>query len=347
MKSKFLYLILSLFIFTACDKGSDPEPSSGFTMTDYILVGNEGAFGGESASLTVVNRVNGTLTQNAFSAANNGAVIGDLLQSMERRNDEIYLVVNNSEKIEVVDVKDLTSKRVISGFESPRYIHFTSDSKAYVSNLMSNHIDVINPLTGVFSDPIPTPNFIEKMKEYDGELWCTAAGSDHIYFLDLATDQISDSLKLSAGVSEIAIDENNDFWVLAQGSFSVPLIEPAIYRIDADSKEILDTFNFPEGTGYGGSLEMSADKKSVLYLVGGKLYRMSISATSLPNSPFISKPSVSFYALNVNPSSGEIALTNAVDYSQTGHIYFFKATGESIDDFNTGIIPHSVLWVNK
>lgn len=349
MKSKLLYLALATLIFSSCKKDDNPEPTvtPPTTTTDFIIVGNEGVFGGETASLTVINREDTTLNQNVFAEANNGAVLGDVLQSMILRNGEIYLVVNNSGKIEVVDTADFSCKRIISGFASPRYMHFASDSKAYVSNLFANHIDVIDPVNGTFTNSIATSNYIEKMEEYNGELWCTAPGSDKLYFLNLSTDQISDSITLSLGVSEIGMDANNDFWILAQSTYSSPSVEPAIYHLDGDTKEILGTFTFPVGTGYGGTLEMSADKESVLYIIGGKLFKMPTSATVLPDSPFISKFPVSFYAINVNPDNGEIALTDAVDFSQAGHIYFYTASGELIDDYETGIVPHSVLWVKK
>ncbi len=349
MNSKFLYLALATVTFTSCVKDDNPEPvvTPPTTATDYIVVGNEGAFGGETASLTVINREDTTLNQNVFAEANNGAVLGDVLQSMNLRNGEIYLVVNNSGKIEVVDTSDFSSKRIISGFASPRYMHFASDSKAYVSNLFANRIDVIDPVYGTFTNSIATSNYIEKMKQYNGELWCTAPGSDKLYFLNLSTDQISDSLTLSLGVSEIGMDGNNDFWILAQSTYSTPSIEPAIYHIDGDSKEILGTFIFPTGTGYGGILEMSADKESVLYVMGGELFKMSISASVLPDLPFISKFPASFYALNVNPDNGEIALTDALDFSQGGHVNFYTSEGQMIDDYETGVGPHSVLWVKK
>lgn len=344
---KIHYLLFAALILTACESDDDNEPDFPEATTDYILIGNEGAFQGESASLTQVDLDNNTLNQNAFSAANNEAQLGDVLQSMVHRNEEIYLVVNNSGKIEVIDDETLVSKRVISGFTSPRYMCFSSDNKAYVSNLFSNTIDIINPQNGTFSGSIPTTNAIEKMKIHNGEMWCTAPGSNHLYFLDLATDAISDSLTLSAGVSEIAKDANSDFWVMALGTFNEPIVEPAIYKIDGDSKAILDTLAFPEGTGYGGSMEISADGQSVLYLIGGDLYQMPITAEALPAESFIADASVSYYALNVNPVNGEIGLTNAADFSQSGSAYFFTSEGELIDEYPTGIVPHSILWVDE
>lgn len=94
-------------------------------------------------------------------------------------------------------------------------------------------------------------------------------------------------------------------------------------------------------------MEMSGDKESVLYILGGSVYQMSTSATSLPTSPFISDPAIYYYALNVNPENGEIALTNAMDFSQTGYVYFYASSGQLIDDYEAGIVPHSVLWVKK
>jgi len=198
---------------------------------------------------------------------------------------------------------------------------------------------------GTYTSLINTGFWVEKMLAFNDEIWCTAPDKDKVFFLNPNTNAITDSLTLSLGVNDLGIDANNDFWILSQSVWNEPSIEPALHHVDGETKELLATYTFPTGTGFGGSLEMSNDKQSVLYLIGGKVYKMAITATSLPSEPFIEKSGGSFYTISVNDEKSEIALTDALDYSQSGKVYFYNFTGVELDSYATGILSRSVLWL--
>ena len=51
----------------------------------------------------------------------NGTPLGDVVQSITQFNNNAYVVVNNSNKIEVIDITNFSSIATITGFTSPRY----------------------------------------------------------------------------------------------------------------------------------------------------------------------------------------------------------------------------------
>ncbi len=345
MKFNYLLCALALILFS-CSSDDDTElPVVNPDSENLILIGNEGAFMGNSASLTLVDRDVNEATQNVYSSANEDAELGDVTQSLYQFNDEIYVVVNNSSKIEVLDENNFTTKRTIVGLESPRYMLFESADKAYVSDLYEVGIHIVNPTNGTYTSFINTPFPIEHMVDYNGEIWCSATGNDKVYFLDSTTDMVSDSLELTYGVNEIVQDENNDFWILSRGdAFGTPVIAAVLHKVDGDSKAVVSSYTLPLSPGYGESMAMSSNKEDVLFIMDGKIFKMGIDETTLPALPFIEKTS-SFYSLSVNTANGEIAATDAFDYSQSGKVYFFTANGVDIDNYSTGIVPHSVLWL--
>jgi|SRR5690554_1600893 len=345
MKVNYLLFALALMLFSC---NSDDDQPTGVTVPEtegVILVGNEGSFMADNASLTLVDRGAETATQNVYASANDDAELGDVLQSMYAYQNEIYVVVNNSGKIEVLDKSNLTSKRTISGMSSPRFMLFESADKAYVTDLYDNGIHIVNPSTGTYSSLINTGFWIEHMISHNNEIWCSAPNKDKVFFLDAGTQLFTDSLTLSQGVSDMGMDANNDFWIMSQGTWSEPYVEPAIHHVDGDTKALIASYDFPAGTGFGGNLAMSGDKQSVIYLLEGKIYKMDITATSLPGNPFIEKSGSWFYTLSVNGKTGEIAATDALDFSQAGKVYFYTSGGEEIDNYATGIAPRSVLWL--
>ena len=345
MKINYLLFAFALFLF-ACKSDDDNSQPPVVTPAgaELILVGNEGGFMAGNAELTLINRDSATVYQNVYASSNNDEELGDVLQSMYVHQNDIYLVLNNSGKVEVVDRNNFENKRTISGMSSPRYMLFVNDQKAYVSDLADNGIHVVNPSNGTYTSMINTETWIEHMVAHNGEVWCTAPNTDKLYFLNMDDETFSGNVTLSQGVSDIGKDKNNNFWVMSQGTWSEPYIEPAIHHINGSTKEVVATYSFPTGTGFGGNLTMSADGEHVLYLLNGKIYKMSISATELPSQPFIEKSGVFFYTLSVNGDSGEIALTDAVDFSQTGKVYFYNADGTAKDSYEAGVVPRSVLW---
>ena len=343
MKFNYLFVALGLLLFS-CSSDDDTTPL--LTESDnLILISNEGAFFGNSASLTLVNREESIATQNIYYDANEEAELGDVAQSMYEYNDEIYVVVNNSGKIEVIDADNFTAKRTISGLASPRYMLFESADKAYVSDYSAKGIHVVNPTNGTYQTFINGGFWVEHMIAFNNQIWCSAPDKDKVFFLDPLSQTFTDSLTLSHGVSDMGIDANNDFWIMSQGSYNEPIIEPALHHIDGNTKEIIATYSFPSGTGFGGNLTMSGDKQSVLYLMGGKIYKLVITDATLPTIPFIEKSVGGFYTLTVNKENGEIAATDAFDFSQAGRVYFYAATGNAIDNYATGIAPRSVVWL--
>src|SRR5437899_2952405 len=66
-----------------------------------VLVTNEGGFGSANGDVTYYNS-NGSLQQAIFKAVN-GSFAGDVLESIAIDGDAGYLVLNGSNKIEVID----------------------------------------------------------------------------------------------------------------------------------------------------------------------------------------------------------------------------------------------------
>ena len=115
-----------------------PVPGQG------LFIANEGNFQYGNASLSFYDIASGTVENEVFIRAN-GQKLGDVAQSMTMHDGTLWIVVNNSHVIFAVDPVTFKEKGRITGFTSPRYIHFISDEKAYVTQLWDNRIFIVNP----------------------------------------------------------------------------------------------------------------------------------------------------------------------------------------------------------
>jgi len=119
-----------------------------------VWVLNEGLFNFGNASISICDAAGQVLENNAYSSRN-GEPLGDILQSAAVEEDKVYLVLNNSGKVVVVD-KMLNKLSEITGFESPRYWLDISPETALVSDLYSDQIAIVDKNAGSIIGQINT-----------------------------------------------------------------------------------------------------------------------------------------------------------------------------------------------
>src|SRR5688572_24191989 len=99
---RYMLVLLTVFsvTFSSCD---DDDNNSSGKFEKGIFVVNEGNFLDADGTVSHINEDNGTVTQDLFGSVNNGLALGDVVQSMTIDEDLAYIVVNNSNKMEVVN----------------------------------------------------------------------------------------------------------------------------------------------------------------------------------------------------------------------------------------------------
>src|SRR6218665_160788 len=129
MKNIFL-LFAFCFSLSACKHENQSSP----VEKEGLVIVNEGNFGWGNADLSVYNPQTGEITNNVFQTAN-GVLLGDVAQSAILRDSLVYVVLNNSAKIEVLYRANFERKQTINiAGSSPRYMLFLNDSIVLVSD---------------------------------------------------------------------------------------------------------------------------------------------------------------------------------------------------------------------
>ncbi len=301
-----------------------------------VYITNEGNFQFGNATVSYYNIADSTVAEDIYEAANNNP-LGDVCQSMYLFNGKAYIVVNNSGKVAVVNAVTFTEEATISGLASPRYFLPASNSKAYITDLTSNTVSVVNLNDNTVSGSIAIPGWTEEMATVYGKVFVTNEKSDKVYVINSASDLVEDSIQIGYSSNSIKEDKNGKLWVLCAGS-ETDAVYASLHRINPVTNQVEQSFQFPNHSDVPWKLDIN-QHNDTLYFINGSVFQMPVTAATLPATAFIEQGSHNFYGVGIDPNSGEIYVSDAIDYVQRGVVYRYKSDGTLLGSFQAGIIP--------
>ncbi len=326
----------------SCESDKPKQKELGrFNPGSSIWVLNEGGFQVGNASIGQISTADSNYQAEYFKQVNQRP-LGDVLQSATEFNEAVYLVVNNSQKIEVVNPQNMQSIKTIGGFQSPRYFLGVNDSIAYVSDLYADAISVVNLNTGTTLKQIKTSGWTEQLLAHNGFAYIAQPESDYLLQIDLNTHTVADSFALSYGVSEIVMDQNKEIWALCIGD-AAKNIKAGLHRFNPATGMVELSLELDANYLLKG-LQTSPEKDRI-YFLSGDVQSLHISETSLPSLPFYQANGAVFYGLGVHPATGDIWLTNAKDFVQQGSVMQLSKTADLQHETSAGVIPNGFYFV--
>jgi DNA-binding beta-propeller fold protein YncE len=315
-----------------------------------LFIVNEGNFMYGNASLSYYD-IDKKHVENEIFVRANGIKLGDVAQSMTIYNGIGYVAVNNSGVIFTVDVNTFKIIDIITGFTSPRYIHFVNANKAYVTDLYGSKIYILNPATKKISGLIhvsghdSTEQMVQSGKYVFTNCW---SYDNKILVIDSENDMIVDSVTVGIQPNSMVIDKNGKLWVLTDGGY-----QGNPYGHEIPSLFCINTSDFKIEKKIDFQLNDSPSKLCInssldtLYLINKSIWKISTDATELPDAPVIPYKGTMYYGLAVSPENSEIYVADAIDYVQNGKIYRYTAQSVCIDTIDAGVCPSNFCFKLK
>lgn len=328
-------LIVSLaFVAPSCkkDKPEPVVPEIGNGLRVFVV--NEGPFLSGNASVSAYSPYSKQVDADYFGTQNQGAKLGDVAQSILRHKEEYFIVVNNSGTIVVCD-RSFRKTGEISGLSSPRFIQVVNGDEAYVSDFKSNAVTRVNLATRSVIGKIPLPGFTEGMTMHDNYVYVCNSASEYLYRINTQQHQVTDSIRVGYGGSSVVVDRNKRIWVLAGGNFFTGT-PGSLSSIDPVTLEVEKNLVFEAGV-FPSRLCLNASSDTLYFLADG-VRRMSVSENALPGAPFVPSESMSFYALEVNPHTHQVFVSDAIDYVQQSSVIVFSPQGQRVTEFKAGVV---------
>ena len=355
MATKFVrYILLCLIaLFTSCMEWDYAleEKFDTSSSGEGLFICNEGNFQYGNATLSYYDPATKSVQNEVFSRAN-AMKLGDAVQSMTIRDSIGWLVVGNSHVVFAINVNTFKEVGRITNLTSPRYIHFVSDQKAYITQIWDNRIVIVNPKRYEVTGYIEVPNMTmesgstEQLVQWGRYLFVNCwANQNRILKIDTESDQVVAELIVGIQPTSLVLDCNGKLWTVTDGGYEGSAYgceAPALCRIDPEKFEVEQRFDFEMGDS-PSEVQLNGTKDKI-YWLNDDVWEMDVTAEHIPVHPFLPYNGTFYYGLTICPRSGDVYVADAIDYMQQGMVYRYSKERELIDSFYVGIIPGAFCW---
>lgn len=343
---KVCLLIYGMLFIIGCEQGETIAPGNGNndipgSFKPGVFIINEGNFGWGNGSISFFDFTKSKVYNHLFQKAND-RVLGDVPQSIFIMDSLGFIVVNNSGKIEVVNMEDFRSINTINGFTSPRCFLPVSESIAYVSDLYGGSITQVRLDDYTITKTIETGMSTEQMIKIGDEVFVANwAGGNKILVIDIVEGKMVDTIDVIMEPNSMVLDKHQKLWVLCSGGFSNKEM-PGIIRIDPVTREKEKTFRFNVLESSPSHLCINGSGDTLYYLNNG-IFQMPVTETEIPSEPLVQNGKL-FYSIGIDPENGIIYAADAIDYQQKGKVFRYMPEGALKDSFDVDIIPGSFVF---
>lgn len=351
MKKLLFLLLLCGALCTACNDNDGPSYNPDYNIGKTgIYVLNEGNYGSNKASVDFFNADSGKYYRDVYTSANPdlSAGLGDVGNDIQVYGSKLYIVVNQSHKVEVCDAR--TCKRIGQvNIPSPRNICFCGN-RAYVSSYVSEEVTDIGTKGSVYELDTASLNITrtttvgynpEELLCVKGALYVINSGGylypkydSTLMVVNLDSFKVQATVKVCPDPQKLRADRYGQLWIAGNYLCVVNSATGAVQNLKNIVCNNMVAFNDQlyyygvtydeqyQGTYNFGTLNV-VSKEDVGGFVSAEL------KAQLQNP----------YCLMVNYYTGDIYLTDAKNYTSNGMIYCLSPTGVLKWQHTTGDIP--------
>lgn len=335
-------------------------------LTGFWLL-NQGNMGANKASLDLYTFADALYSRNVYPSLNPDVAmdLGDVGNAMRSYGSKLYIVVNCSNKVEVLDLR--TGRR-IGQIDIPNCRDITfSGPNAYVTSY-AGPVEVAEDYAqrGYVArfDTLTLRETGRRTVGYQpdgiaisgGHIFVANSGGYRVpnyertvSILDLETLQPVKEVEITENLCHALADSYGYVWISSRGDYYD--IPSRLYRMDARTMEVDRTFDFPVSAMWlsGDRLfTVSASFNYETFLLDKVFTIVDTKEGRVLTHNFVSDGTEQEirvpYGVAENPETGEIYVTDARTYINPGYLYCFSPEGKLKWKQRTGDVPSSIVF---
>ena len=360
-------LLMGTAVMTSCDPAEDyPETYLQVYSTGAYVVNSGNMYSKIESSLTAIDYASSTATQNVFKAAN-GRSLGNTANDGIVYGNKIYLAVDQSNTIEVIDkktkqsIKQIKTTELLGNAEGAEPRHIIADGGKVYFTTYGGYVAVVDTTDFALQKKWQVGNYPEGLVIGNGNIYVAnsnyGAGGGNISCINLSNDNVE--TKNIEGV-------NNPTSIYYAADVLYVLDNP-VYGPAPDyattGENALRTVSFADGKS-----QKVADGNYAVCVTPGATTRTDVAVVRsyffVLNAPYGGTPSVSVFTAGstqpqaltlsempvspcgifADPLNGHIFVlsyrlgdSGYADYNGNGYVVEYDSTGQKLHEYETGV----------
>lgn len=347
-----------------------PDPDT--SMRGFYLV-NEGNMGSNKCTLDYFDYFTGLYARNFYAERNPNVIkeLGDVGNDIGIYGSKLYVVVNCSHKVEVLDSRTGTRLGQVD-IPNCRYVRFYR-GKAYVSSYVGPVlIDPDAPKGAVYEVDTTSLKVTrkvsvgyqpEEMEIVDDYMYVANSGGYRVpnYDNTVSVIQMVDfkqvqQIPVGINLHRLKKDRYNKLWVTSRGDYQSRPSRMYVLDKRRGYNQMIVTDTLPFGVSnmairgdslyfYSTEWNNYTQSNTITYGI------VDVRTKQLVSSNFITdgteKEITIPYGIAVHPETGDILVTDAKNYVSSGTLYCFDRQGRKKWSVRTGDIPAHITFLKR
>lgn len=344
-----------MFFLFSCKKEkpviADSIVASNSGLKNGMMVLCEGLFQQNNATISWVNFADGS-SDDLFFTNKTERFLGDTGNDLKQYGGKVYVVVNVSSTIEVLDKSTGSSIKQISMMngaiaKQPRSIVFHG-SNAFIT-CFDGYVDVLDTVSLIITQGIQVGANPEGLSISNNKLYVANSGGlnspnvdSTVSVINLSSLQEIQKITVGKNPGSVVTDSQGDVYVISRGNYST--IPSRMVRINSQTDAVETTFSF-DASGIekiGSNLLISyynySTSSSNIALFDA-VSETIINSTLIDDSQF-----TTLYGVQYRVSNNKIYCLDAMGYTNTGYVRVFSASGVYETSYHVGLNPNNILF---
>lgn len=341
-------VLLAVLLFASCKKDKPDPEIPVVKLENGFLVLNEGLFQMNNSGLSWVSDSDLSVN-NSFFEGKTGRKLGDTGNDMKRYGNKIYVLVNVSSTLEILDAVSgnwLKQLSFVNGNQSkqPRSIAFFG-SKAFIS-CFDGYVDVVDTAVLEVEKRIPVGLNPDQIIATENRIFVSNSGGLNAPLMDSTLSVIdplnlTEEMKITVGKNPGQLQYvNGSLFVHVRGNYgSIPSV---LKKLDPLTYQLVDIYSFKTLI-----LEKMGSKLLIAYEDNGIVHLglFNVAANSWEVTDFIDLSGIeTLYGIHYESKNDRIYLFDAHGYTVSGEVLEYSSTGSKLREFTVGLNPNALLF---
>lgn len=369
-----LATVLSFSFLTSCRNADVLPPSEKQQVQDsarttsvkgfYLL--NQGNMGSNKTTLDYYDLATGVYTLNLYSAVNPSEVMsmGDLGNDLKIYGNRMYVTVNGSNVVEVMDAR--TAKHIgtiavpncrylcfsgrygfVSSYAGPVLMDDEYKQRGYIAKFDTATLNIVDTChVGFQPDGVAVAGIKLYVANSGGYLMPNYETT--VSVIDIATMKELHRIGVNINLNHLCTDRYGQLWVTSSGDY---VTRPSkLYCIDTATDCVTDSVDLPAGGMWLAGDSLYTEASYYYSLTGEYVYGiLNVRTHEVVTRNFISdgtdKDVMEPYGIAVHPKTGDIYLMDAKTYVVPGALHCYDRSGRHKWTVRTGDIPVSMAFL--